>query len=351
MDFVFESVICPTSLGLAMSAAAIVFVPGHFGVPLGDLHAATGSAFALLGGFVVASNRTSVVPPAFLPRQEVSDAVAKDLSAALVRINVLVPPDRDGRRRPVPVVVQLRRGRRGPRRDPDLPASAQWGPTAPVWKLCQVRARLRSVLGSHSAALGAVVPSAVLLSIVTAVNGATTAAFVGVPLVVAAYITVIPPKSSQALLAELADPTRDAGAIAAAALRRCYTNTLPAAVLLGGLAPLAMHVFGDRYAAYGSWYLRWDAAAALVATFIYVSDTVLLARAKVAAYNAVSILGSVLVLGSYVAAAFLGALWYGPAALCGQLLYLAISVAAVRISVLRRGPRQALPVWRGPHAG
>jgi hypothetical protein len=89
-------------------------------------------------------------------------------------------------------------------------------------------------------------------------------------------------------------------------------------------------VFGHRYSVHGSWYLRWDVVSTFVATSNYVSDTVLLAREKVLAYNIVNVLGTVAVLSCFAAAAVLGPRWFGPAIVAGQLLYLTVSLIAVR---------------------
>jgi hypothetical protein len=82
----------------------------------------------------------------------------------------------------------------------------------------------------------AVIRNAALLTIVATVDGATTAAYVGVQLVVATYVTAVSSRTSQALLAELSDHSRNAATIAVRALRWCYLGTIPLALILAALA-------------------------------------------------------------------------------------------------------------------
>lgn len=329
LDFMIEAMLATILAGLAVSAA-VCFVPGHFGVPLDDLPISTGLAFVLVGGYVACNNLTTITDPAFLARREVSYAVTKDIGASLVRVGVLVALIGTTAAGlftasvlyvAVAAVVDVflivwRLRNRGTR--------------LPLLRFPHLRSRWRFAVGSHSAALVAVVPGALLGAIVVAADGATTAAYVGVPMGVATYVTIIPSMTSQALLAELSDAGRDAAAIGVRALRLCYAGTLPAALLLGGLAPWVLLIFGRRYSVHGTWYLRWDVASTVIATSNYVTDTVLLAREKIFAYNAVNILGTIALLGCFAAAALLGQRWFGPATVAGQLLYLAVSLVAVR---------------------
>lgn len=343
LDFMIEAMACTVLAGLSVSAA-VCFVPGHFGVPLHDLPVGTGVAFVLVGGYVTCNNLTSITDPAFVARREVSFAVVKDIAASFARVAVLVAligTNAAGLFTASVLYVAIaavldflligwRLRNRVAR--------------APLRRLSLVRGRMRFAAGSHSAALVAVVPGALLGTIVAAVDGATTAAYVGIPLGVAAYVTIIPSMTSQALLAELSDRGRDAATIAVRALRLCYAGTIPAALLLGGLAPYVLLIFGHKYSVHGTWYLRWDVAATFVATSNYVSDTVLLAREKVLAYNVVNVLGTVAVLSCFAAAAVLGPRWFGPATVAGQLLYLTASLAAVRVYA---SPGEVLAALRG----
>lgn len=343
LDFMIEAMLGTILAGLALSAA-VCFVPGHFGVPLSDLPISTGVAFVLVGGYVACNNLTTITDPAFLARREVSYAVSKDIGASLVRVAVLV--------------VLIGTNAAGLFTASVLYVAVAavldvflvgWrlrnrGARLPVLRFPHLRSRWRFAAGSHSAALVAVVPGALLGAIVVAADGATTAAYVGVPLGVATYVTIIPSMTSQALLAELSDPSHDAVAIGMRAMRLCYAGTLPAALLLGGLAPYVLLVFGHRYSVHGTWYLRWDAASTFIATSNYVTDTVLLAREKIFAYNVVNILGTVAVLGCFAAAAALGPRWFGPATVAGQMLYLAGSLAA---ALRYASPRDALVALRG----
>jgi O-antigen/teichoic acid export membrane protein len=329
LDFMIEAMVCTILAGLSV-AAAVCFIPGHFGVPLHDLPVGTGVAFVLVGGYVACNNLTTITDPAFLARREVSYAVVKDVAASGARVVLLVAligTNAAGLFTAsvlyVAVAAVLDFALVGWRLRNRMPR-------APLRGFSQLRSRVRFAVGSHSAALVAVVPGALLGTIVAAVDGPTTAAYVGIPLGVAAYVTIIPSMTSQALLAELSDPDRDAAAIAVRALRLCYAGTVPAALLLGGLAPYVLLVFGHRYSVHGSWYLRWDVVSTFVATSNYVSDTVLLAREKVLAYNIVNVLGTVAVLSCFAAAAVLGPRWFGPAIVAGQLLYLTVSLIAVR---------------------
>jgi len=344
LDFIVEAMVCTVLSGLAVSAA-VCFVPDHFGVPLHDLPVSSEVAFVLIGGYVACLNLTTVTDPAFLSRGEVSYAVAKDVTASVFRVAiliVLIGTNAAGLFTAsllyVAVAAVMDFGLIGWR-------LRNRGVRTPLRRLSHLRARLRFVLGSHSAALVAALPSTLLLTIVAAVDGPTTAAYVGIPLVVATYVTVIPSMTSQALLAGLSNPELDAGRVGMRALRLCYLATLPAALILGALAPYVMLIFGHRYSVHGTWYLRWDAAAALVATSNYVSDTVLLAREKVLAYNAVNVLGTVAQLTCYVTAAVLGPRWFGPAAFVGQMLYLAVSITAV---LQYASPQDAIAAFRAP---
>jgi O-antigen/teichoic acid export membrane protein len=328
LDLVLEAMLFTVVLGLVLSAA-VCFVPGRFGVPLHDLPVGAGVAFLLVGGWVSANNVVAVTDPAFLARKEVSYAVAKDIISSTVRVVVLVVFI--GTATTGLYVAGMIYGSVAALLDLPLIAWRLRNSAArvPLRRLSLIRSRLQFVIGSHSAALVAIIPSTLLVTIVAAVFNATTAAFVSIPLVVASYISIIPSMSSQALLSELGGSAQRVPEISLRTLRLCYAGTLPAAGLLALLAPYVMLIYGHRYEAHATWYLRWGVAATIFSTFNYVSDTVLLARQKVVAYNVVNLLGTVAVLGSVAGFAVLGPRWIGPAIVAGQILYSAISLAAL----------------------
>jgi O-antigen/teichoic acid export membrane protein len=190
-----------------------------------------------------------------------------------------------------------------------------------------LRRRLRFVAGSHSAALVAVLPAQLLPVIVAATLGAREAAFVGIPILILTFVTIIPSMTSQALLTELEQAASEVPATAARALRLAYVGTLPASIILIVAAPKVLMVFGSSYAAHGTQFLRWIAAGTIFSTFNYVADTVLLGRQRMLAYNVVNVLGTVAILGCIAVSITHGFSWLGPGMFAGQALYALISIA------------------------
>jgi O-antigen/teichoic acid export membrane protein len=295
-------------------------------VPVHNLGASDPVVFCLIAAYVASAIVVAVTDPAFLSRKEVSYAVAKDVTASGARIAVMFALLGTG-------AVGL------------FGASILYVSIAAVmdlgliaWRLRNTRAvpsilrfrlmreRVRFAVGSHTAALVAAVPGALVVTIVAAHMGPKTAAYVGIPMTVAAYITIIPSMTSQALLAELTGTTIDVPATAARALRLSYAGTLPAAAFVGLLAPYVLLIYGHNYSVHGADILRWAAASTIFSTFNYVGDTVLLARQKMGAYNVVNVLGSVAILVCVVAAVMAGRPWIGPAMFVGQALYATASI-------------------------
>jgi O-antigen/teichoic acid export membrane protein len=322
--FVLEAILLGVSIGLLL-AAVVSFVPGHLGVPVHNLGVSDPVVFCLIAAYVTCSIVVSVTDPAFLSRKEVSYAVAKDVTASIARIALMFALLGTG-------AVGLFGASIG---YVAIGAFIDLGLIA--WRLRNRRAhsilrfqmmreRVRFAVGSHSAALVAAVPSALVVTIVAAHLGAKTAAYVGIPLAVATYITIIPTMTAQALLAELTDTRVDVPGTAARALRLSYAGTLPAAAVIGLAAPYVLLVYGHNYSAHGADILRWAAAATIFSTFNYLGDTVLLARQKIAAYNAVNVLGSAAILLCVIAAVMAGRPWIGPALFVGQALYASASI-------------------------
>ncbi|MGH2915650.1 MAG: hypothetical protein ACRDMX_11750 [Solirubrobacteraceae bacterium] len=328
LSFVAEASLLVVLAGLGVSAA-VAFVPGHFGVRITDLFGGSVLAFALIGGCVAAKNITAVTDPAFVARKEVSYAVVKDLAAALLRIGILVALIGTGARGLfiamllyVAIAALMDVGLVGARLRDAVPHSA-------LRQLRMIRRRLRFVAGSHSAALVAALPTTLLPAIVAAVDGPASAAYVGIPLTIATYLTIIPSMTSQALLTELSGSSTSVPRTAARALRLAYVATMPVAIVLIALAPEVLLVFGHSYSVHGSEFLRWLAASTVFSTFNYIGDTVLLARQRVLAYNVVNCLGTVAVLGCLAGAVAAGFEWIGPGLFLGQILYAAISLATI----------------------
>ena len=309
--------------------AAICFTPAHFGVPLHNLHISDPIAFVMIGGYVVSSVIVAVTDPAFLSRQEVSVSVAKDVSASIARVVILLAFIGSGAIGLYGASIgyvavaaaidlglvfwRLRNGRLG----------------LALLRFRMLRQRTRFALGSHAAALMSALPSAVTITIIAAHLGATTAAYVAVPVGVCAYITIIPFMTAQALLAELAAETVDVAQTGLRALRMAYAATLPMATVTVLLAPTILSIYGHPYSVHGATLLRWAAAATLLATFNYVGDTVLLARQKLLAYNVVNAIGAVAILICVLAAVAIGAAWIGPAMFASQMIYAAASATAM----------------------
>lgn len=335
--FVLEAVTLTTIAG-ALLAAIVCFVPGHFGVPLHDLPVSAFVAFGLMGGYAVATNIVAVTDPAFISRKEVSYPVVKDVSASVIRVGVLIAFIGTGSIGLFCAgLVYV-----GVSATMDLGLVA-WrlrdrGGVEPLRSMRMLRSRLKFAAGSHTAALVAGIPAALLFALVAAVDGPATAAYVGIPISVTAYVTIIPSMACQSLLAELADESADVPVIAVGALRLCYVAVIPVAVALVVLAPYVLLVFGHVYSVRGTANLRWATAGTVFSTFNYVGDTVLLARQKIGAYNLVNVLGTIAILACIAAALSIGASWIAPAWALGQLLY--AGVAAV--IVLRHGSLSAV---------
>jgi O-antigen/teichoic acid export membrane protein len=326
--FVLEAITVAVTLGLAMSAL-LCFVPFHFGVPIHNLRVSDPVAFLLVGLWIVAGAVVTVTDPAFLSRSEVSFSVAKDVTASIIRVAVVLALIGSGA---VGLMVAsivyvgaaslLDIGLIFWRLKNDAERSR-------LFRLRMIRKRLRFAAGSHSAALVSTVPTALLGTIVAAHFGAVQAAYVTIPAILAGYITIIPTMTSHALLAELGRPSADTRILAARGLRLAYAGAIPAVVVTLVFAPLILLLYGRGYSAHSTHYLRWEAGAAVFQTFNYVGDTVLLARQKVFAYNAVNIFGAVAVLGTLVGAVELGRAWIGPAWFVGEFLYTCGSCAAI----------------------
>ena len=323
--FVVEAILLGISIGLLL-AAVVSFLPGHLGVPVQNLGVSDPVVFCLIGAYVASSIVVAVTDPAFLSRKEVSYAVAKDVTASLARIAVMlaflgtsavglfgasIAYVAIGAFIDLGLIAWRLRNRRT---------------QANILRFEMMRERVRFAVGSHSAALVAAVPPALVVTIVAAHLGPETAAYVGIPLAVAAYVTIIPTMTAQALLAELTGAEIDVPMTAARALLLSYAGTLPLAAGIILLAPYVLLIYGHNYSEHGADILRWAAAATVFSTFNYVGDTVLLARQKMAAYNAVNLLGSAAILVCVVAAVMAGRLWIGPAVFVGQALYASASI-------------------------
>ena len=326
--FVLEAVLLAVAIGLALTAV-VCFCPGHLGVPIGSLGVSDAVAFALIAAYVTGGILVGVCDPAFLSRKEVSYAVAKDIAASLLRIAIIVALIGTGAAglmfagtAYVAISGLISLGLVLWRLSTS-PAAAR------ILRLSMIRKRLRFAVGSHTASLMAGVPSALLMTIVAAEFGPVEAAYVAMPIIVTTYLTIIPQMTSQALLAELAGEGVDVPRTTVRALRLAYAGTLPGAILLGALAPYVLLVFGHRYSVHGAALLRWTSAATLFSTFNYIGDCVLLARQKLAAYNAVNAGGSVAILVCIFGAIAIGPSWIGPALFVGQILYATCSITAL----------------------
>jgi peptidoglycan/LPS O-acetylase OafA/YrhL/O-antigen/teichoic acid export membrane protein/glycosyltransferase involved in cell wall biosynthesis len=328
LSFVLEATALVSALG-ALVTAAICFVPGHFGVPIHEVFGSDAVAFGFMGGYVVVSNIVAVTDPAFVARREVSYTTVKDILASLCRVGILVALIGSASQwlfgaaliaaalaaaMDLALVVWRLRNARG---------------RPPLLAFRSLRRRLRFVAGSHSAALVAALPAQLLVVIVAATLGAREAAFVGIPVLILAFVTIIPSMISQALLTELERPASEVPATAARALRLAYLGTLPASLILIVAAPKVLMVFGSSYAAHGTQFLRWIAAGTIFSTFNYVADTVLLGRQRVLAYNAVNVLGTVAILGCIVVSITHGFAWLGPGLFVGQALYALVAIATL----------------------
>ena len=347
LSFALEAIWLTVVAGLVL-VAAVSFVPGHFGVPLSDLPVSTPVAFLLLAAYVTASNIVAVTDPAFLSRDEVSYAVVKDVVASLARIGILVALI--GTSTTGLLAVAVIYGGLSAALDLGLVA---WrlrdaGDHGGRLSLRRLRGRLRFAAGGHAAMLVAIIPGALLVTIVAAFDNATVAAYVSIPMLVLTYVNIIPSMTSQALLADLSREDADVPVSAVRALRIAYAGTLPVAVLLIGFAPLVLRVFGHVYAAHGVGYLRWIVAASVFATFNYIGDTVLLARQRVLAYNVVNGLGTAAIMACVTIGIAIGFRWIGPAWFVGQVLYAAISLITLsRHGSLRAAAAQIRrPGWR-----
>ena len=347
LSFALEAIWLTVIAGLGL-VAAVTFVPGHFGVPLSDLPVSTPVAFLLLAAYVTASNIVAVTDPAFLSRGEVSYAVVKDIVASLTRIGILIALIGTSATGLLSVAIIYG----GISAALDL-VLVGWrlrdaGDRGGLMSLRHLRGRLRFAVGSHTATLVAIIPGALLVTIVAASYDATVAAYVTIPMLVLTYVNIVPSMTSQALLADLSREDADVPASAVRALRIAYAGTLPVAVLVITFAPLVLRVFGHVYAEHGVGFLRWVIAASVFATFNYVGDTVLLARQRVLAYNLVNGLGTVAIMSCVLTGVSVGVRWIGPAWFVGQLLYALISLITLsHHGSLRAAAKQARRLaWR-----
>ena len=270
------------------------FVPSHFGVPLNKLGVNTPTAVALSFLLVTSKVVVAIVDPVFLARQEVSWSVGKDITSAALRFLFLLVISVHRTAEYFATVVFypvvsasidlfLLRLRLRPGRNRSLGVNL-------------IRPHAKFAIGNQASVLVALLPTSLLPIIVLGHRGASLAAFVAIPLTILGVLAIVPSMTAQSLFAELSVRPEQLAKPVKRALRGTYLATLPLAAATIATAPFLLDLFGHGYSIHGLSFLRWGAASSVFYCLNYVSDIVLLARKKVAAYFVANIGGTALVL-------------------------------------------------------
>jgi len=310
----------------ALGGALIVgLTPGHLGLPVADLGLHGWLLPAMVAAYVLGSLIVTVGDPAYIARQEISFMIYKDAAASAFRLVLLVLLAGSSATGLFAVwvsyvavagLIDLWLLRTRLRRGPPVTGGRQFG---------ILREHFGFALGTHVAIVVSNIPLMLLPALTAAVVDTRASAYVAVALQIGALLTVIPSMTGQSLLAELSRDSHDVLATAIRALRGAYTVTLPCAALLMAAAPFLLDVFGSRYSARGTSFLRWSAAGSLFFVFNYLSDTVLLARHKVRDYFIVNVFGTIVFMALVSVALTNGLPSLGPAWFAGQALYATLS--------------------------
>ena len=209
-----------------------------------------------------------------------------------------------------------------------------------------LRRHMRFALGNHVGVLVAMLPISTLPLVVVARLGASTAAYVAIPMMILALLNVVASMTSQSLFAELAHGG-DEKALIRKAIRAAYTMLLPMLVAVFVMAPVILNVFGPQYSKVGSPVLRWLAVAALFGCANYIADTVLIARGRVAAYTALNVAGTVSAMAFPILGLRYGVTGFGVGWFFGQIAYAACAWCAIHVSSRRRPSQQTTPPFVG----
>jgi O-antigen/teichoic acid export membrane protein len=344
-----QALIATSAVG-GLGALTVSLVPGHFGIPLGDLDLPGWLLPMLAVLYAVASIVVAVGDPAYTARQEASFVLGKDIAASILRLGLLLALAGTGVATlflvalayvtfaaTIDLALLAARLKRQPAERRDPPFSL-------------LRRHFSFALGSQAAVIIASV-TLILPTAIAAFLGTASAAYIAVDLQVASLLTIIPAMTGQSLLAELSRGAGDTIAVTTRALRGAYMVTIPCASALIVFAPYVLLVFGSRYASHGSSTLRWCAAASPLFVFSYVSDFVLLASRKVRAYVLVNFLGTVLGAAAMVGALTIGFGWIGPAFFFGATGYAVISAVVLSRFLVKGQLRQAVALFVRPRHG
>jgi len=326
--------------------SALWIVPGHFGVPFSDLGVGTPTEVTLTMILVVGTLIGSLIDPAFLARQEVSWSVGKDVSAMAIRFIALgiligtgtagyfaVAVIYAGSSALIDIVLFRWRVRRIPG------SNSKWG-LGLVWSHASF------AVGSQVAVLASILPTSLLPLIVLSRLGPTDAAYAAIPVIIIGILIVVPAMTAQSLFAELAGHPEEILVPVRKALRSAYIVTLPLAVVVIGVAPLLLQLFGHGYSVHGRDLLRWGAASSVFFCLNYISDIVLLARKLVTAYVIANVVGSVFVLVSLYLSVSYGLGGLGLGWFIGQACYCAVSCVVLTTYVGRQNlPMVIRQIW------
>jgi O-antigen/teichoic acid export membrane protein len=176
--------------------------------------------------------------------------------------------------------------------------------------------------------------------------GPTDAAYAAIPVIIIGILIVVPAMTAQSLFAELAGHPEEILVPVRKALRSAYIVTLPLAVVVIGVAPLLLQLFGHGYSVHGRDLLRWGAASSVFFCLNYISDIVLLARKLVTAYVIANVVGSVFVLVSLYLSVSYGLGGLGLGWFIGQACYCAVSCVVLTTYVGRQNlPMVIRQIW------
>jgi O-antigen/teichoic acid export membrane protein len=312
-----------TSALAIVSALVVSAIPGHLGIPLASLGIPKWLIPLTATIYVVANVIVTVGDPAYTARQEVGFMVAKDVTASLVRIALLLALS--GRGTSALWIVMLVYtataacidlvlvSRRLTRAEAEAPRRRRFG---------LIRQHSSFAAGNQLATVIATAPTFALPAVVAALVNTRSAAFVAVPLQIAGLLTVIASMTGQSLLSELARVPEKLLQTATRAVCIAYAATLVAAGALAVAAPYILLAFGSDYSTHGTAFLRWLAAGSFFFVFNYIADITLLAQRKVSAYVFVNTAGTAALLGLvFLGLSNHGLEDLGPAWFAGQAVY------------------------------
>ncbi|BEP13640.1 hypothetical protein acdb102_19510 [Acidothermaceae bacterium B102] len=160
----------------------------------------------------------------------------------------------------------------------------------------EVNASSRFAIANYVGSLFGIAPASLLPLIVVSRLGATKAAFLYMPMMIVALLTVIPSATAQALFAEMSYERESLVRKLRPALVQLALLLVPAASLAILFAPLILWPFGPEYVRAGAGPLRVLAIASVLGGFSFFGDAVLNIQHRSWAYSGMAGLNAMVTL-------------------------------------------------------